>query len=380
MFGSTETLSVLREDMWSRVRDLTVPLRRRVVGSKVVYEAVLQEAIAYTGTPKAYRLLNLADSKAMGRVVELVVKIDQFVQQGTRRFRIEHDGMAFRAQMGHHADGEDIQLRILPDRTPALSDLLMAPAWRSLLLSQSVMDGGLILITAPTGQGKTTTASAIVRSRLERFGGFATTCEDPLELPIQGVWGDGICVQRPVHEGIIGGQPGDGYYQSLLDALRQFPAITGGGTTLFVGEIRDSLTAAETLKAAANGHLVIATLHAKSIAAALRRMTTLCSSGQANLSYETVLELMAECVRGVLCQRLYWQRDKEGWHSAKVGGELLWSHDERSAAAQHIRHGRIDEIVPLIERQADAVDALNDWQRESADEVIAAIQAADGRM
>src|SRR5690606_32486302 len=104
---------------------------------------------------------------------------------------------SYRAQVGRNAHGSDLQLRVLPKDVPLLSDLDMPEAWRRLFLDETLFSGGLVLFAAPHGQGKTTTASSMVASRLARFGGMANTFEDPAELPLQGVWGQGgLCIQR----------------------------------------------------------------------------------------------------------------------------------------------------------------------------------------
>lgn len=115
---------------------------------------------------------------------------------------------------------------------------------------------GLILMGGPTGMGKTTTASCLLKSFLETQGGFAYTVEDPPEMPLDGLYyakngALGLCKQSPVENE----RWGDG----LKSALRSRPRY------ILVGEIRTPETASQCLRAATSGHLVISTIHASSV-------------------------------------------------------------------------------------------------------------------
>lgn len=108
---------------------------------------------------------------------------------------------------------------------------------------------GLILITGPTGAGKTTSAYGILYDLLLRTGGAAYCIEDPPEIPLDGAVGEaGWCFQVELKE--------DRWGDAIVEALRSHP------TYLFLGEIRTREGARQALRAAVNGHLVIATLHA----------------------------------------------------------------------------------------------------------------------
>ncbi|OGU24407.1 MAG: hypothetical protein A2580_08705 [Hydrogenophilales bacterium RIFOXYD1_FULL_62_11] len=346
-----ENLPVIPAAQWPRIRDISIPLARADGGNTL--RAELDKAICFVGAAHAYRLCNGECPEGFIRTLDLARTVDAQVAKGHRRFRLNNGGMTYRAQVGANAEHLDLQLRVLPQETPALSALDMAAGWRSLLLDDSLLNGGLILVTAPNGQGKTTTASSIVRSRLEHFGGMANTVEDPIELPLQGVWNRGLCYQRPIDDSAR--DPGDGYYYSMLDALRQFPAISGGGTILFVGEIRDAKTAIETLKAAINGHLVVATMHSKSIPTALRRIITLASDPVSGVQSDLAREMLSDSLRCVISQRLSWQLDQTGWSAAKVVGQILWSAGYRSDVAQALRDQPLDSLHELATRQSEDV-------------------------
>jgi Tfp pilus assembly pilus retraction ATPase PilT len=271
--------------------------------------------------------------------------------------------MSFRVKLGSTVNGRDISLRYLPDHVPSLSDLSLPGALRLLLLDPSLMEGGLVLIVAPQGKGKTTTGSAIIRSRLELYGGFANTVEDPCELPMHGAWGKGVCIQREVTPAAHQESPGEGYYRLLLDTLRQFPAISHG-TMLYVGEIGDARTAAETLKAGLNGHLVVATMHARSPADAVRRIADLAAGSRwDNMSSETVRGLLAACLRGVVHQHLKIHKDRTGWEAGEITPSILWNFGESSYVGKAIREGASDRLINVSNKQTD-------WLRRNSERTV----------
>lgn len=358
---------------WPRIRDITIPMSITGSEGSTTMELLIDHAVCFTGSPEARRMENPDDPGVGNRLFSLCARIEPHIQLGTRRFKVEINGMAFRCQLGENATHQDIQLRVLPSDVPALDDLNIPAAWRALMMDQSLLNGGLLLVTAPNGQGKTTTASAIVRSRLERYAGLANTCEDPIELPLQGTWGRGLCYQRPANTRDDDANPGEGYHRALIDALRQFPAISGGGTILFVGEIRDGRTAAETLKAASNGHLVVATVHARSAAGAVRRMATLATSNTDGMDPDTVRDTLAENLRGIFYQRLLWQKEGEGWGAAQVRGEVLWSEKPDSNLAKAIRAGQFSTIHDIAKAQTSRLLPLEAAASVSSDQARSAL-------
>lgn len=353
---------------WPRVRDIVLPIEKTVGGdSTSLTETLVQSSFAFVGDVGARRLWNPDDLTLCEKLQPIISTGHERVSEGFQRFRIDHADMAFRAQVGRNGDGHDLSLRVLPKETPNISHINLPANVRPLFLGRPLLDGGLILIVGPFGQGKTTTASAIVRSRLEIFGGYGLTVEDPCELPLQGVWGKGVCMQRPVETIDAYEPPGDAFFRALIGTLRQFPAIPYG-TMLMVGEIQDSRTAIETLKAAVNGHLVIATLHARSPADAVRRMAMLCSGGRDNLDSETAREMLSVALKGVWYQRLNWLSQGQGWSRGEITGQVLWSRDE---VVRSIRSGSFDSLGQIAKKQTDTLTSLRSDRPLSAEEVEA---------
>lgn len=359
MINGIDKLKPLKNEDWHKVRDISIPIHKPAGSS--AYEADIKGALCFAGSPHAMRLCDTENSASIVRAVEVMRQANVHLSKGHHRFRLDVENMSFRVQLGNNASSQDLQLRVLPQECPSVHDLDLPPPWRALVMDEALLMGGLILITAPNGQGKTTSASAIVRSRLEAFGGMANTIEDPIELPLQHAWGEGgVCYQRPVTTPSNASNSGEGYYMALFDALRQFPAISGGGTILFVGEIRDAKTAAETLKAAANGHLVIATMHGKSVETSIRRMMTLSSDASEGMEPANVREMLSECLRMVINQRLFWKLEGEGWSAAKVKGDLVWSRGYESPVANAIRRNSMDALTAIANSQSLAISKMRD--------------------
>ena len=175
----------------------------------------------------------------------------------------EYDGMRFRQSYQKLANNQEwVILRRINERVPTLEELSIAPQLREMLQSLGKRDG-LILISGPTGHGKTTTSFALLEEFLRRFGGVAITIEDPVEYMLDGAVGEyGYCYQVQVDKE-------EDWATPLKRALRWTPRF------LLVGEIRSPRAAEQILRAATTGHLVITTIHAGSIEESFMGLTHL---------------------------------------------------------------------------------------------------------
>ncbi|WP_135210593.1 GspE/PulE family protein [Vitreimonas flagellata] len=174
--------------------------------------------------------------------------------------------------------GESIVLRLLgaTHRIPELSELGLTDDQCSIILEAIHQPHGLVLITGPTGSGKTTTVYRLL-SELNDGVRKIVTIEDPVELNLPGVLQMGVRADIELD-----------FAAGLRSILRQDPDI------IFVGEIRDAETAQTAVQAALTGHLVISTVHTNSALAAAARLN--------DLGVEPFL--LADVLRMVIGQRL----------------------------------------------------------------------------
>jgi twitching motility protein PilT len=171
----------------------------------------------------------------------------------TEEASLTYDGIRLRASKASTTRNETwVALRRVADKPPVLEKIgLVVPVLQA--LREAGKRDGLILICGGTGQGKTTTANALLYDYLNRYGGVAFTIEDPVEYLIDGVHGDsGLCYQVEVREE-------EDWAKYLKRALRWHPRY------IMVGELRTPEAANQLLRAANSGHLVITTMHAGSL-------------------------------------------------------------------------------------------------------------------
>lgn len=205
---------------------------------------------------------------------------------------LSEGGVAFRCTYFPSASGEWYILRKMPTEILPMKDLGMPAIIAHHLTSERMNKGGLIIVSGNPGHGKSTTLASIIVERLKRYSGICITIEDPVEMPLQGEHGNGICFQRPVS-----GE--EQFAQAIRGALRAYPAKTNA--MMMIGEVRDTETAALALRSAVDGRLVMITMHAGNIIQSIQR---LCSMAARTISAEEVRELLSSSFRMALHQEL----------------------------------------------------------------------------
>ena len=206
---------------------------------------------------------------------------------------------------------------------------------------------GLVLVTGPTGSGKSTTLARIIDEINRHHAKMIITAEDPIEFlhrPKQS-----IIVQREI------GTDAPSFSDALVAAMRQDPEV------ILIGEIRDYATAAAALSAAQTGHLVFSTLHTLDTVRTVNRMIELFPPHER----DTARMLFAESLVGIVSQRLL----------PRSGGK-------GRVAALEVMKGtlRIKDLVKDESRSHELYDALKDSKldgMQTFDDHIASLYAAD---
>jgi twitching motility protein PilT len=193
--------------------------------------------------------------------------------KGVGRFRVH----AFR-QRG----SVSVVLRLTRVGSPSFEELGLPPICRSL----SDQPRGLILVTGPTGSGKTTTLAAMIDHINHTRPGHIVTVEDPIEV----VHPDRLAA---INQREVGLDTPD-FITALRAAMREDPDI------ILIGEMRDTETVQAALQAAETGHLVLATLHTIDATESINRIVDFFPPYQ----QQQVRVTLAGSLRGILCQRL----------------------------------------------------------------------------
>ncbi len=177
-------------------------------------------------------------------------------QDGRSRIVVDSVAIDTRVSTLPSLHGEKIVIRLLTraDSVPSLSVLGFEPAQLELFTSALAVPQGLVLITGPTGSGKTNTLYAAINETMTPEKNIVTL-EDPIEVQLPGI----TQVQVNMKTGLT-------FDAGLRSILRQDPDI------VLLGEVRDAETAEMALKASLTGHLVLTTLHTNSAVAALTRL------------------------------------------------------------------------------------------------------------
>ncbi|MCL2012471.1 MAG: type IV pilus twitching motility protein PilT [Cystobacterineae bacterium] len=184
---------------------------------------------------------------------------------------------------------------------------------------------GLVLVTGPTGSGKSTTLASIVDEINEKRKGHIITIEDPIEYLHQNK--NSIITQREV------GVDTESFKDALRYILRQDPDV------ILIGEVRDLETLGAALTAAETGHLVLTTLHTNSAVQTITRMVDMFPAGQR--SY--VRSQLSFVLEGIISQRLLARSDTSG---RVLGVELLLPN---AAIRNLIRDDKVHQIYSLMQ-------------------------------
>jgi twitching motility protein PilT len=247
-------------------------------------------------------------------------RLERFIETGDLDMAYTTAGrMRFRVNAFCQRGDTSFALRLIPSRVPTIAQLGLPPGVDRLTTEAH----GLVVVTGPTGAGKSTTLAAMVDKINQSRQAHIVTIEDPIEF----LHGDrsSIVNQREV------GLDTESFRHGLRQALRQDPDV------ILIGELRDSESTETALQAAESGHLVLTSLHTIDAAETIGRMVEFFPATQQG----PVRSILAGVLRGVISQRLLPRID--GGRVAAV--EVMVTN---ARIAELMRDNRTDQITEAI--------------------------------
>ena len=192
------------------------------------------------------------------------------------------NGSRMRVNIYHQRNHLAASIRLLQDSIPTIDSLNLPPIVKDF----TKLTRGLVLVTGPTGSGKTTTLAAMIDHINKTHAKHVITIEDPIEYVYPHA-------KAMIHQREVG-KDADTFASALRSSLRQDPDI------ILVGEMRDYETISAALTAAETGHLVLSTLHTTTAAQTIDRIIDSCPPhGQAQIRNQ-----LANIVKGIITQQL----------------------------------------------------------------------------
>jgi twitching motility protein PilT len=271
---------------------------------------------------------------------------DEFLETD---FSFEIPGLArFRVNAFTQARGSGAVFRTIPSKILSLEDLKCPSIFKDI----SEYPRGIVLVTGPTGSGKSTTLAAMVNHINENEYGHILTVEDPIEFVHQSK----RCLinQREVHRDTLG------FNEALRSALREDPDV------VLVGEMRDLETIRLALTAAETGHLVFGTLHTSSAAKTVDRIVDVFPAAEKDM----VRAMLSESLRAVIAQTLL----------KKKGGGRVAAHEimiGTPAIRNLIRENKIAQMYSSIQTgQKEGMQTLDQCLKELVRKGVTTLEEA----
>ena len=258
------------------------------------------------------------------------------------------DVARFRVNAFNHARGCGAVFRTIPSEVLTLEQIGAPKIFQEI----SEFPRGIVLVTGPTGSGKSTTLAAMMDYKNETELGHILTIEDPIEFVHQSK--KCLVNQREVHRDT------HGFNEALRSALREDP------DTILVGEMRDQETISLALTAAETGHLVFGTLHTSSAAKTIDRIIDVFPAGEKPM----VRSMLSESLRAVISQTLL----------KKTGGGRVAAHEimmGTPAIRNLIREDKVAQMYSVIQTgQASGMQTLDQNLKELVQKGLVGVEDA----
>ena len=236
-------------------------------------------------------------------------------------FSYELPGLSrFRVNAHYQRRSVAMSIRTINDKVRPIEQLFLPEIVQKL----TYLPRGLILVTGPTGSGKSTTLAAMIDAINRREAGHIITLEDPIEYAF--ISAKSCIEQREVGEDV------PTFHSGLRHALRQDPDV------ILVGEMRDLETTAAAITAAETGHLVLSTLHTVNAPQTIERIVDIYPSDQQN----QIRSMLANTLQAVISQTLFKRADQPGMIPAL---EIMLC---TPAVRNCVRENRVFEIPNII--------------------------------
>ncbi|HPX61479.1 MAG TPA: PilT/PilU family type 4a pilus ATPase [Deltaproteobacteria bacterium] len=252
-------------------------------------------------------------------------------------------GGRFRVSIFRQRGSLGVIMRVIPPRIGSFEDLNLPTVLEEIIKAPN----GLILVTGPTGNGKSTTLASMLRYINDHFNYNIITIEDPIEFLFTSA--NSCIIQREV------GTDTSSFNAALKSALRMDPDV------IMVGEMRDSETIDACIKAAETGHLVFSTLHTQGAVSTINRII----GNFPTESQEIIRQRLADILVATVSLRLV--KDKSGENILPVV-EIMRVTTTIQAC---IREGRLDEIEKHIE------NGREQYQMQSLDQHLLQLYKQD---
>lgn len=277
------------------------------------------------------KLLGIPDVPVLtqSKVRELITNftpadmIDTFKEKKEMDFSFGYKNVRFRTNLYYQKGYESVSLRMIPTNIRTIRDLGLPPILEKFVERSQ----GFVIITGPTGSGKSTSLAALINKINQEYRKHIITIEDPIEYVFE--HSKSIVSQREI------GPDSEGFGKALRSVLREDPDV------VLIGEMRDLETIEAALTIAETGHLVFSTLHTNSSAQTADRIINVFPEHMR----QQVANQLASVLLGVVSQRLI----------PKVGGGRVLASEimiGTPAIRALIREGKTYQIPNIIQTSA----------------------------